>query len=437
MITDDMLERPLAPGATDSAARGQAGAGSGLARVLGLVRRWRAMLIAAAVMGGVAGFAVASAGTPTYETRAVLLVGPINTDLDTLRAAGQLAQTYAQLATSGPILQATGQRLRLRNLSGSISASANEVTRLLTIRVRDHDAARGARIANAHADELVALATRRNSSRTPGPGELQVVDRAQATTTPSGPGAGPIAIVGAIAGLLGALGIALLFDRSGDALRGAGDVGGLTGGACLSLLGRRAWSAPARPPIVERNPVSTPADELRLLAAKVQAVADRSVAVMRLDPGPSGLAGQLAGALAEGGARVALLDLDAGRATLIAADRVPEPLDLPELAGIGTVEEARALLNGLREADDADLTLIDLPSIERSFKGVVWSRAAEMTLLTAQVDRTPRRSLAAVAESLRLIDARLLGTVIGAPPGLLGSRPAWARRASGNGRPHG
>ena len=69
----------------------------GVARFLTVLRRWRGMLAAAALTAGVIGYLVASSGTPTYEARSVLLVGPINTDLDTLRAAGQLAHTYAEL----------------------------------------------------------------------------------------------------------------------------------------------------------------------------------------------------------------------------------------------------------------------------------------------------------------------------------------------------
>ena len=96
--------------------------GSGLDGVLSVLRRWRAVLAAAALTGLVCGYLVASAATPSYESRAVMLVGPINGDLDTLRAAGQLAQTYAQIATSRPTVNATGRRLGL-----SVSPSASNI----------------------------------------------------------------------------------------------------------------------------------------------------------------------------------------------------------------------------------------------------------------------------------------------------------------------
>jgi capsular polysaccharide biosynthesis protein len=182
------------------------------------MRRWGCTLAAAMAIAGLVGFIVASSRTPTYESSAVLLVGPINTDragLDTLRAAGQIAETYAQLATSRPVIDATERRLALPDDSASISARASEVTRLLTVKVRDQDPERGARIANAHAKELVALAARERA-RTRGPGKLQIVDPAQPVESPSHP-AVAIAIVCALTGLLGLLGLALM-SRTGQGL---------------------------------------------------------------------------------------------------------------------------------------------------------------------------------------------------------------------------
>jgi capsular polysaccharide biosynthesis protein len=420
---DQMLDQP--PLSVRAAAPPTQSASPGLTRTLSLIRRWRAMLVAAALTGGLVGFGVASSGNPTYETRAVLLVGSINTDLDTLRASGQLAQTYAQLATSRPALDATGQRLGLRNLGSTISATASEVTRLLTIKVTDHDARRGARIANAHAEELIALATRQGSTSS-GPGKLQVVDPAEASSSPSGPGAVPIAFVCALAGFLGALGLALLFDRSGDALRGADDVSALTGAGCVGFLGRRAWRAAPGAPVVTRADGSAAADEYRLLAAKLRAVGERSLAVLRLDDADAGIASQTAAAIAERGARVALLDVEREHATLLAPGEPAAEAPAPELSEVVSADDARHLLD--RALGEYDVVLVDVPSIQRSSSGLIWARAVDGTLLTAQVDRTQRRSLSAAAESLRLVHGRLLGTILGAPPGLLSLRRRPAKR---------
>jgi polysaccharide biosynthesis transport protein len=401
-----------------------AAAGSpGLARFLTVLRRWRGMLVAAAVTAGLIGYFVASSGTPTYDTRAVLLVGPINTDLDTLRAAGQLAHTYAQLATSEPIVNATERRLGLRNLDPNISASANDVTRLLTITVRDHNAAQGARIANAHAQELVALA-RRRSTRTPGPGALQIVDPAEAGSKPAGPGALPIALVSALAGFLGALGLAMLLDRSRESLRGPEDLAPLPGAACVGQLSREPWRADTG--LVARSPASRAADEYLLLAAKLRAVGERSLVLLRVDGTGTGVAANLAAAMAFRGARVALLDIEADRATLLTPDAAPTRLPSSGLADLPGAEDARAVLDEYQA--EAEVVLVDAPSIQRSSSGLVWASVADGTLLLAQIDRSQRSDVVAAADSLRLVHARLLGTILGASPGILPRRAVPSRK---------
>lgn len=419
----------------------RAGGSAGMANFLALLRRWRAMLVAAAVTAGVVGYLVSSSGDPTYSSQATVLVGPISADLETLRASGQLAQTYAQLATSRDVVAATERQLGLRNIRGSISASANAVTRLLSIKVTDHDRARAPRIANEHARQLVRAAQARrareqaaasteatagtdnapaNQDAAPDPGRLQIVDPAEATTAPSGPGAVPIALVCALAGLLGALGLALLVDRSGDGLRGADDVAALTGAGLLGSLGRGAWRAGAHGRgIVERAPRSRAADEYRLLGAKLRAIGERSLLVLGVGRGGDGVAHNLAAALSAGGARVALLSIDGaqGSASLLVPGSAPVPLPPADLADVVNADDARHLLDD--HLAEAEIVIVDAPSIQDSSSGLVWARVVDGTVLVAQVDRTMRRDLANTAESLRLVHARLLGTILGAPPGLL------------------
>jgi capsular polysaccharide biosynthesis protein len=423
---EPILDPPATTGRVRAPAPAPPEGSAGRGRALSLARRWRGMLVAATVTAGLVGYLVASSGTPTYETSSMLLVGPINTDLDTLRAAGQLAETYAQLATSRPVIDATQRRLRLRDISGSISADASEVTRLLTIHVRDRDPRRGAAIANAHARELLALAAARRGPRVPGgPGALQIVDPARPASSPSGPGAVPIAIVCALAGLLGALGLALLLDRSGETVRGAEDVTRFTGAGVVGRLGRGAWRAPGTPALVTRAPRSAGADEYRLLATRLRAIGERSLAVLRVDDRATGVAANLAAAMADGGTRVALLDLERDRATLLAPGAAAEPL-APTPGAALVADDARAVLH---ELGDADVVLVDAPSLQRSSGGLVWASVVDGTLIAAQIDRTARQDLAGTADSLRLVHARVLGTVLGAAPGMVPHPPRRAAAA--------
>jgi capsular polysaccharide biosynthesis protein len=367
--------------------------GSGLDGVLSVLRRWRAVLAAAALTGLVCGYLVASAATPSYESRAVMLVGPINGDLDTLRAAGQLAQTYAQIATSRPTVNATGRRLGLSGLDGSIHASANPLTRLLTIEARDEDPVRAARIANAHADELAALARLRAST---GPGELHTIEAAQAATSPSGPGPVLLALGAALVALLAAAGLALLMDRFGATVRGVEDVATLTGAGTVGTLGTRAWRAASASTVP-----ATAAGDYRLLAGRLRAIGERSLLIADVDRARPGVAANLVAALSASGTRATLLEADAR-----------------ELRQVVSAEDARQLLDDQLAA--ADMVVVYAPPIQRSPAALVWARVVDGTLLVARVDRTPRRDLAIVTDSLRLAHARLLGTVLGPRPGLLG-----------------
>src|SRR3954454_14447128 len=89
------------------------------------------------MLGAVALVAVLGSHAPRREASTTFLVGPIGGEYSQLRAAGQQAQTYAELATSGPVLDGASARLRGTRsgpqLRGAIAADADFYTRLLTI----------------------------------------------------------------------------------------------------------------------------------------------------------------------------------------------------------------------------------------------------------------------------------------------------------------
>ena len=75
-----------------------------LSGYLAVAKRWWWTLLVATWVAAISGYVVASSIPPTYEAETQLLVGPYNTDVDTLRAAGNLVQTYADLVTTTPLL---------------------------------------------------------------------------------------------------------------------------------------------------------------------------------------------------------------------------------------------------------------------------------------------------------------------------------------------
>ena len=426
-----------------------------LASFLPVARRWRWMLLAAAVAAGLAGYVTAAGSGRAYESRADILVGSVNSgDNDDLQASGRAAQTYAELATTRRLLDATERRLRLSDVSGDVTVTANATTRILTIAVRNSDKELAADIANTHAQELVGFAARRRAAPDE-PGGLQIVDPAVASNSPVGPDPLTVAILAAIAGLIGALALALLLDRSGDAVREAADVEEAAGVPCLATLPRGAL----RPVRFSRagetgGARGEAAGAYRMLAAKVEILAGPGLVVVTLGRSGGVVAVNLATAMAATGARVAVVDAegadaaigalrdpqtaaaavgdttparggDSGRGT--GAGGPPPSGEGVRVVGASAVEEAaREGADGagrlLAELlDEGDAVVVHAPPFQRSPTGLAWARVAEGTILVAERERTTQRELVSALESLRLVDARLVGTILTPPvPGLRG-----------------
>jgi uncharacterized protein involved in exopolysaccharide biosynthesis len=126
-----------------------------------LVRRWWWLLLAAAVAGGLTAWIVASSATKTYEAEAKLLVGPVSGDYPTLQAAGALGRTYAELAHSRRVVEAAARRagvkLTPRQVEDAVSASSNDVTRIVDLRARHQDPESAAKLTGAVARQLMNL----------------------------------------------------------------------------------------------------------------------------------------------------------------------------------------------------------------------------------------------------------------------------------------
>lgn len=142
--------------------------------LLAMLRQWWLWLLCGAVIGGGAGAMISSAATPTYSADVKFLVGPISADFDDmLRASGQLARTYAELATSRRVLSYAIKETSLPKTALQLQedevvrAQSNDITRIVTIEVELEDALAAARLANAIArriGELAAITPRQETS---------------------------------------------------------------------------------------------------------------------------------------------------------------------------------------------------------------------------------------------------------------------------------
>ena len=404
---------------------------------LPVVKRWWWLLLISAVLAGFSGHLVSSNTSPQYESSAQLLVGPINTDVETLRAAGALVQTYAELATSRPLLSSTiaelGLPLTPDELKAATNATANDVTRLLTIRVHDGN------------PELASRGTARAE------GALSVVDAAEPGTRVGAQSAFIVALAAA-AGLLGVFTLVLLVEYLRDAVRGESDLSELANTTFLgAVTGVRRRFGPARPLVVEDRPGSRAAAGYRLLAAEIEfsggTSPPRSLLVVgsQSGAGTGEMVANLAVAFAGGGRRVMLVDADCGRGEvsgLLGLDeqmgvsdllkrtellergnrlprhfhstRTPTLGVLPRGSLNGTdaveVDRVRALLEHLLR--ESELVVISGAPVQDSASTLTWAHCADATVIAAIQDVTKRSQLSDTVESLRIVGANLVGTVL-------------------------
>jgi polysaccharide biosynthesis transport protein len=429
-----------------------------------LLRRWWLPLLAAAWVAGMLGFILGSQIPPTYESRARLLVGPVNTDVDTLRAAEALAQTFAELATTEPQLRAVIERLGLDmepiDLAQAAVVRADGTTRIISIVISDSDAARGAAVANGLGEELIELAS------APGgrpEGELFLIDPAVPGVASVGPSPTLIALLAGAAGLLIAGLFAAIVEYLSHTVKDRHDLGAITQAPVLGEIrfGKGYMGTPMQPLVVEAQPESRTALGYRLLVSRMPMLVRgrrvHSILVVgaQVGDGRGEFAANLAAVMVRTGRSVTLVDADdlEGQVTrmfalndrmglgelvkvpgdtgpdadTLSSVRQPRPPGL-DIIPVGDRESplmveqgARRLLESMR--GHSDLVILSGAPIHRSASSLVWARVVDAVVLVAREEATQIENLRYAVESLRLVDANLAGTV------LLERRRGTSRRA--------
>jgi polysaccharide biosynthesis transport protein len=277
---------------------------------------------------------------------------------------------------------------------------------------------------------------------------LTVLERASVPKASTGAGTKLIVLGAAIAGLLSALLVAVIADSLGTSVRDEEELARL---AKVDVLGSIDWVRPARrgdPLVVAATPDSPAAFAYRLLATKVEGATARSpfrtllVVGTEADDGSGELAANLAAIFGKGEARVTLLDLGRqrevqrlfslngsrpaagevrrarlhhfGRATL-ERFRVQGQKGLVLAFPRGDIDEfdrdgVRGLLHSL--LDEADLVVVNAQPVDESAQTLVWARVVDATVLVARTGNTNRKKIGPAADSLRMVGANLLGSVL-------------------------
>jgi capsular polysaccharide biosynthesis protein len=165
-----------------------------------LLRTWWWLIAAAAAISALLAWAIASQEQKTYQADVKLLVGPVSADLPTVQASGALGRTYAELAHSRPVVVAAarqaGVKLTPDQVDNAVSATSNDVTRIVDVQVRYPDPEAAAKLASGVARQLELLKT-----KPPGvvalPADVQKTIRAAVVDVVGSPDVGSLAVVDA------------------------------------------------------------------------------------------------------------------------------------------------------------------------------------------------------------------------------------------------
>jgi receptor protein-tyrosine kinase len=424
-----------------------------LGSITPLVRRWWALIAAATLIAGGTAYYVASRVAPTYEAHTRLVTGPLNTDFDTLRASSQLAETYAELATSTPVLRRALGRARtptlpIEDFRESMSATANEVTRLIRIQVKDEDGRRAAALANGLAQVLTEM-----SSRPPArpEGRLTIVDPAEVPTEPVAPRIPLIVFLATVAGLVASVAVVVVVDHGRQVVQDREDVSGIDG---LDFLGSLKVPKPIQRArasrVVETAPESRGADAYRILAARLVSSdggdAVRSIMVAgTTDDADSGVVAlNLAAALAERNSPVTLIDANAAAGVITRALKLDGSPGYSDLVGGGESQStgsidrlivshsdrldviprgslgqpgaagaSRRLIEKLLSRNG--VVVVGCPSLTASPTALTWLACVDAALVVAEAGRATRETLDEAGRAVAATGIRTAGITLTRP----------------------
>ncbi|MGC4808291.1 polysaccharide biosynthesis tyrosine autokinase [Micromonospora sp. DT233] len=418
-------------------------------------RSWWVVLVAVMVSLGVAALVTVKT-KPRYVASVTYFVTIPNQGVSEAYQGSifmqQRVKSYTDLLQSDRLAQSVVAKaplgLTAEEVQSRISASTVPDTVLLRGTVTDTDATRALRLTEAVSAQFVELV---RAVETPvegrtAPIRVEVISGPRVGSSPVSPKPALNLAVGALAGLLAGLGLAVLRTRLDTRLR---DAVGLQRATGSPLLGEIPFDPAARdaPLIVGAAATSARAEAVRKLRTNLRFVdvhePARVIAVTSAlqGEGKTTLSCNLAIALAEAGWRVALVDADLrrpkvaeylglesgvgltdvllgdvsvgdvvqrwGDKSLLVLPAGSVPPNPSELLGSKSMAD---LLLVLRES--ADIVVIDTAPLHTVTDGVVVAVQADGALLVSRYGRTERGQVAAAAEALQSVSVRLLGCVL-------------------------
>lgn len=420
--------------------------------------RWR-WVVAGLLIGVIGAGAVVLTTSPVYEASTELFVSTKQaTDGTDLYSGSSFSQqrvkSYTEIVTTPRVLAPVIDRLGLSEspdrLAAMISVNAPVDTVLVDIAVRDTDAARAARIANAVSDSFVSVVGElERTANEPSPVRISSVRDATTPTSPVLPATAFDLAIGVLLGLIAGAVAAMVRHATDTVVRGERDLGEVLD---TTILGEIPFDRQAADnPTLIRQPQGSRAEAFRALRTNLQFVEAtgplRSVVVTSSVPkeGKSTSAINLALSLVDSGMKVVVVDADLRR------PRIAHYLGLIDTVGLTTVLVGRidvsdalqrwgggqlyvltagdippnpsellgapAMTELLRRLEDEfDLVILDAPPLLPVTDGALLSAKATGAVMVASSGRVRREQLARAVRSLDTAGARLLGVVLNLLP---------------------
>ena len=426
-----------------------------LTQYFAIARRWWWLLVLTALVGGLTAWGASQFVTPTYRATTTLLVvqqqDPGSVGLADLQASERLANTFTELVTVRPVLDAAiaraGLTVTAEELEERLTISSPPTTQLLEVTAEASSADAARDIANVISETFIDSNQSALSSR---PGIVSIVERAQTPLAPDEPSPVRNALLGAFLALLATAGIVAAVEYMDDTVKNDEAVGKLTGLPVVGYVSQ--FARPGKPNEqlrVTMEPHTQEAEAYRSMRTNIGFSMGSEGGTKRIlvtSPGPgegkSTTAANLAVVFGLAGSRVGLIDSDLRRPTqhrifnvpntsgltnlLVNSDvtmdqavhrtpyeRVwlipsgPIPANPSELLGSGRMSE---LLDQLEK--DFDIIIMDTPPALAVTDPAVLSRLASTSVVVVRQGRTRTNELKSTVQRLAVAGKPIAGVVI-------------------------
>jgi len=423
-----------------------------------VARRWRlGVSVLLLVLVGVSAYTFTR--TPVYAASADIYVTiAAGTASESLYQESQFllgkVASYSELATRPivlePVADALGYNGSVEGLGERVAAVTREQTSIITIEARSEEPQFAADLANTIATELgPAIAALEPEGDRTTTVNISVIRQAEVPENPVSPRVQLNLFLAFIAGLLVAVGAMLARDHLDKTIRTEADVSGATGVPMLGSIWVNAESA--RQPLVVLDRSSIVTEAFRTLRARLRFTEvdrpSRTILVTSAAPseGKTTVAANLAMTLAQGDAKVCLVDADLRRPNIASTMGLDGTIGLTDVLvggypldaalaawgdGFLTVLMAGTLppdpgeLLGSNQmklliaelAEGYDYVIFDTPPLGPVADAAVLALNVDGAIVVSRHGKGNRVKLVKALQALKESNVRILGTVLNGVP---------------------